>query len=57
MKESKNFMERNDSEDWANNLKKEEIEAIETGLKDISKGRIHSNKTARKVSEKHLKND
>jgi len=42
------------SDDWWNSLKKEEIESINRGLKDIEEGRVHSHETARKIYEKYL---
>ena len=42
------------SEDWWETLKKEELESINRGLKDIEDGRIHSHETARKIYEKYL---
>ena len=42
------------SEDWWNELSKEEKESIERGLKDIEEGRIHSHESVRKVYGKYL---
>ena len=42
------------SEDWWDTLKKEELESINRGLKDIEEGRIHSHETPRKIYEKYL---
>jgi tryptophanyl-tRNA synthetase len=42
------------SKDWYDNLKKEEIESINRGLKDFEEGRTHSHDTARKVYETYL---
>lgn len=42
------------SKDWWDVLKKEEIESIEKGLKDLEEGKIHSHEIARKVYEKYL---
>ena len=42
------------SEDWGDSLKKEELESIQRGLKDLEEGRIHTHETARKVYEKYL---
>lgn len=42
------------SKDWWDTLKKEELESIERGLKDLEEGKIHSHETARKVYEKYL---
>jgi hypothetical protein len=42
------------SKDWWDTLKKEELESIERGLKDLEDGKIHSHETARKVYEKYL---
>ncbi len=42
------------SEDWWDSLRKEELESIQRGLKDIEEGRVHSNETARKIYEKYL---
>ena len=42
------------SNDWWDTLKKEELESITRGLKDIEEGRIHSNETAKKIYEKYL---
>lgn len=42
------------SDNWWNSLKKEEIESINRGLKDIEEGRVHSHETARKIYEKYL---
>ena len=42
------------SDDWWDSLKKEELESINRGLKDLDEGRIHSNETARKIYEKYL---
>ncbi len=35
-------------------LKKEELESIKRGLKDIEEGKIHSHESARKIYEKYL---
>ena len=43
-----------DSEDWWNELSKEEKESIERGLKDIEEGRIHSHESVRKIYGKYL---
>jgi len=43
-----------ESEDWWNELSKEEKESIERGLKDIEEGRIHSHESVRKVYGKYL---
>jgi predicted transcriptional regulator len=42
------------TEDWWHSLKKEELESINRGLKDIEEGRVHSHETVRKVYEKYL---
>ena len=42
------------STDWWDTLKKEELESITRGLKDIEEGRIHSHETAKKIYEKYL---
>ena len=42
------------SDDWWNSLKKEELESINRGLKDLDNGRVQSNETARKIYEKYL---
>jgi len=42
------------SDDWWNSLKKEEIESINRGLKDIEEGRVHSHETSWKIYEKYL---
>ena len=42
------------SEDWWNELSKEEKESIERGLKDIKEGRIHSHESVRKIYGKYL---
>jgi hypothetical protein len=42
------------SDDWWDSLKKEELESINRGLKDLDEGRIHSNETARKIYERYL---
>jgi uncharacterized protein YdaT len=42
------------SKDWWDNLKKEEIDSINRGLKDFEEGRTHPHNTARKVYEKYL---
>ena len=42
------------SEDWSQSLKKEELESINRGLKDIEEGKIHSHESVRKIYEKHL---
>jgi len=42
------------SEDWWDSLKKEELESINRGLKDLDEGRVHTNETARKTYEKYL---
>jgi len=42
------------SEAWWESLKKEELESINRGLKDMDEGRVHSNETARKIYEKYL---
>lgn len=43
-----------DSEDWWNELSKEEKESIERGLKDIEEGRIHSHESVQKIYGKYL---
>ncbi len=40
--------------DWSANLKKEELESINNGLKDLEEGRIHSHDTARNIYGKYL---
>jgi len=40
------------SEDWSQSLKKEELESINRGLKDIEEGKIHSHESVRKIYEK-----
>jgi predicted transcriptional regulator len=42
------------SEDWWDNLDKEEIESINRGLKDLEEGRTHTHEEARKIYEKYL---
>jgi hypothetical protein len=42
------------SKDWWDSLKKEELESIERGLKDMEEGRTHSHETVRSVYEKYL---
>lgn len=42
------------SKDWWDTLKKEELESIERGLKDLAEGKIYAHETARKVYEKYL---
>lgn len=42
------------STDWWDKLKKEELESIERGLRDLTEGKIHSHETARKVCAKYL---
>ncbi|HPK10158.1 MAG TPA: hypothetical protein PK246_07485 [Saprospiraceae bacterium] len=42
------------SKDWWDSLKKEEIDSINRGLKDIEEGRTHSHETALKIYEKYL---
>ena len=42
------------SKDWWDSLKKEEMDSINRGLKDIEEGRTHSHETARKIYEKYL---
>ena len=43
-----------ESEDWWNELSKEEKESIERGLKDFEEGRIHSHESVRKIYGKYL---
>jgi len=43
-----------ESEDWWNELSKEEKESIERGLKDIEEGRIHSHESVRKIYGKYI---
>lgn len=40
--------------DWWDTLKKEELESIKRGLRNLEDGKIHSHETARKVYEKYL---
>jgi hypothetical protein len=42
------------SQDWEKSLKKEEIESIKRGLKDISEGKVYSHETALEVYGKYL---
>ncbi len=42
------------SKDWWDTLKKEELESIKRGLKDIEEGRVHSHEVAHKIYEKYL---
>ncbi len=42
------------SSDWLDNLKKEEIDSIDRGLKDFEEGKIHSHDIVRKVYERYL---
>jgi predicted transcriptional regulator len=42
------------SKDWRDNMKQEEIESINRGLKDFEQGRTHSHEAARKIYEKYL---
>ena len=42
------------SKDWGTSLKKEELESINRGLKDLEEGRIHSHDTARDIYGKYL---
>jgi hypothetical protein len=42
------------SKDWWDTLKKEELESIERGLKDLAEGKIHAHETARKIYDKYL---
>ncbi|HSO85959.1 MAG TPA: hypothetical protein VLQ91_05365 [Draconibacterium sp.] len=42
------------SKDWWDSLKKEELESIERGLKDLEEGRTHSHETVRSIYEKYL---
>ena len=42
------------SKDWGANLKKEELESINRGLKDLEEGRVHSHDTARDIYGKYL---
>lgn len=42
------------SKDWWDDLKEEELESINRGLKDFEEGRVHSHETARKLYERHL---
>ena len=42
------------SRDWSDELKKEEIESINRGLKDFEDGRTHDNQVARNIYEKYL---
>lgn len=37
------------SKDWWDELKKEELESINRGLKDIEEGRVHPHETAKKL--------
>jgi len=48
------YEENSQSSDWWNEISISEKESIESGLKDIEEGRIHSHETARKVYEKYL---
>ena len=42
------------SKNWEANLKEEELESINRGLKDLEEGRIHSHDTARDIYGKYL---
>jgi len=42
------------SESWWESLKKEELESINRGLKDIEEGRVHSHESVKKLYEKYL---
>ncbi len=42
------------SKDWRDNMKQEEIESINRGLKDFEEGRTHPHEAARKIYEKYL---
>ena len=42
------------SKDWYETLKKDEIESINRGLKDLDEGKMYSHDTVRKVYEKYL---
>lgn len=42
------------SQDWEKSLKKEEIESIKRGLKDISEGKVYSHETSLEVYGKYL---
>lgn len=42
------------SSDWLDNLKKEEIDSIDRGLKDFEEGKIHSHDIVRKVYQRYL---
>ncbi len=40
--------------DWWNELKQEELDSIERGLKDFEEGQTQSDQTARQLYEKYL---
>ncbi|HZK07927.1 MAG TPA: hypothetical protein VFC92_06965 [Bacteroidales bacterium] len=42
------------SKDWRDEMKQEEIESINKGLKDFEEGRTHPHEAARKIYEKYL---
>jgi len=42
------------SESWWESLKKEELESINRGLKDIEEGRVHYHESVKKLYEKYL---
>jgi hypothetical protein len=42
------------SKDWWDSLKKDELESIERGIKDIEEGRTHSNEVAKSIYAKYL---
>ena len=46
--------EHSKSQDWWDELNKEEIESISRGLKNIEEGKVHSHESARKLYEKYL---
>ncbi|HKL33300.1 MAG TPA: hypothetical protein VJ919_12240 [Tangfeifania sp.] len=42
------------SKDWRAQLKEDEMESINRGLKDLEEGRVHSHNTARDIYGKYL---
>jgi hypothetical protein len=51
----RNFQkEHSGSDDWWHDLKVEEMESINRGLKDFEEGRTHSHQAAREVYGKYL---
>ena len=42
------------SQDWWDELNKEEIESIKRALKNIEEGKVHSHESVKKLYEKYL---